>query len=149
MRPESVGINKLRPKNLTAGGFIHQEEYATDTWIINNPDLGMTFEEEFKMYELIVRREHLMDRMFEVSLEFPNFLEKWRNCIESNNYEHILTNDYKKFMREKQEKLFNSPRDTNSISAALNMFDELKHVNQTVKIETLKSSLHSMQLSVR
>ena len=168
MRCESVGRSKLKLKVVPRRKFkngiqgektdISPEEFVrtekSDTRCKAEtfppaPDLGFTFEEEFRIYELLVRKENLLDEMFEISLQFPKFLQTWKDWILSQCYGNMVTQEYMSFLNERQETLFFNFTSGGSIWRSLDMFDEFKNVDKNVKMETLGFSFMVMRICIR
>ena len=113
------------------------------------PDVDFTFEEEFRIYELLVRKENLLDGMFEISLQFPKFLQTWKDCILSQCYGNMVTQEYKNFLNKRQETIIFNFTSGGSIWRSLDMFDEFKNVDNNVKMETLGFSFEVMRICIR
>ena len=152
MRSESVGRSRLKSKQVSQFSKIkngtEQEmvaTLATETFP-QGLVLDLTFEEEFRIHELLVRKENLLDGIFEVSLQFPKFLETWKDCI---LYGNMMTQEYRNFLNQKDDKLFYNFTSGGSIRRSLDMFDEFKNVDENVKMETLGFSLRVMQICIR
>ena len=77
MRREMVGLYKHNAEEKIDCNTSASTEI--DTYV---SDLDLTHEEEFRMYELLVRREHLVDGIFEISLQYPHFLDTWKELSE-------------------------------------------------------------------
>ena len=169
MRCESVGRSKLKvvPQRMFKNG-IEREENDIDPVMEEfvrteksdvtpckaetlppAPDLGFTFEEEFRIYELLVRKENLLDEMFEISLQFPKFLQTWKDWILSQCYGNMMTQEYRKFLNKRQETIFYNFTSGGSIWRSLDMFDEFKNVDKNVKMETLGFSFMVMRICIR
>ena len=56
--------------------------------LVKNPDQSLTNEEEFKIYELLVRRENLLDGMFKMFFQIPGFLEKFKVKFIFHEWKH-------------------------------------------------------------
>ena len=152
---KSAALNSYKaPEKEELDNFIAKEKMDCNTSApIENvtyaPFLDLTHEEEFRIYELLVRREHLVDGMFGISLQYPLFLDIWKKCILSQNYQNILTQEYRNFFNKKHEILFHNFTSGGSISQSIDMFDEFKNLDGAVKTETLCFSLRVMQLCIR
>ena len=101
------------------------------------PNLEFTFEEEFRIYELLVRKDHLLDECFEISLQVPNFLDAWRDFLLVQYQCPGLTNEYRNALEKKYERMFSNLLSGGSLWRSLDMFDEFKNVDQDVKVETM------------
>ena len=96
MRREMVGLYKHNSdqqsnKSAALNSYKAPEKEELDNFIVKkkmdcntsapienvtyDPFLDLTYEEEFRIYELLVRREHLVDEMFGISLQYPLFLD--------------------------------------------------------------------------
>ena len=101
-----------------------------------SPSLQLTHEEEFKIYELFVRKENLMDGLFRIFFHFPGFLEAYKKSL--------LSFHNPAFVRILDQKIVFLESDIASggtIRQCLNMFDEFKNVSENVKTEALQFSL--------
>ena len=97
-------------------------------------ELGLTYEEEFRIYELLVRKENLLDGMFEISLQIPNFLETWKDFLIA---QPSMTKEYRNILEKKHESVLSNFFSYGSVRRSLDMFDEFKNVDEKVKIETM------------
>ena len=97
------------------------------------------------MSQLRVRQEELLDSMFRVSLQFPAFLQRWRETITSQCYGRILSNSYKTHLKNS----YNNHNICDSVKLSLNMFDEFRNIEEGVKSETLGFSVKVMQVCIR
>ena len=110
------------------------------------PNLDFTFEEEFRIYELLVRKDHLLDECFEISLQVPNFLDAWREFLLMQYQSPGLTNEYRNALETKYERMFTNLMSGGSLWRSLDMFDEFKNVDQDVKVETMISGLSILNI---
>ena len=46
-----------------------------------SPTFNLTFEEDFKIHELMVRKEKLFEEFYNIFLEFPNFVSLWKRFL--------------------------------------------------------------------
>ena len=46
-----------------------------------SPTFNLTFEEDFKIHELMVRKEKLFEEFYNIFLEFPNFVNLWKRFL--------------------------------------------------------------------
>ena len=46
-----------------------------------SPAFDLTFEEDFRIHELMVRKENLFEGFYNVFLEFPNFVSLWKRFL--------------------------------------------------------------------
>ena len=49
--------------------------------LTNSPALALTLEEDFRIHELIVRKENLFCGFYNVFLEYPNFVVLWKRFL--------------------------------------------------------------------
>ena len=104
----------------------------------SSPTFHLTFEEEFKIYELIVRKENLVDGIFQTFMELPNFHESWLQFLLSINsgtgsvYKGVCN----KIVKLKRKHIISNFMNGGVIRQSLDMFDDYKHVDESVKAET-------------
>ena len=149
MRPESVGQAKLKVVSET--GIVDIISLMKDVLEVENvcqsspsqietvpsaPDFDFTFEEEFRTYELLVRKEHLVDGIFDISLQIPNFLGTWKDFLLSQSFGKSMTKEYRNLVDIRNEAVLSIQTD-GLILLSLDMFNEFKNVDQSVKFETM------------
>ena len=114
------------------------ESFCTDINLVPPTlELDFTFEEEFRIYELLVRKENLLDGMFEISLQIPNFLGTWKDFLLTQGFEKSMTKEYRNILEKKHETVRSNLLSFGSVRQSLEMFDEFKKVNESVKLETM------------
>ena len=65
------------------------------------PSFQLTHEEEFKIFELFVRKENLMDGLFRIFYHFPGFLESFRRTLLSIGHGRGVDNDFVRIIDQK------------------------------------------------
>ena len=119
----------------------------------NEPVFNFTLEEEFKIYELVARKDSLVDAIFGIKLEIPQFKMFILNTLSQGEFDYNGTSENHKFKKggtQKLKTLFGiSLNPGGKIRACLDMFDEYKNVDQTVKYETFDFSLKILHLCTR
>ena len=140
MRPESVGQAKLKVvsetkivdiislmKDVLEVENVCQSSPTQIEKVPSAPHLNFTFEEEFRIYELLVRKEHLVDGIFEISLQIPNFLGTWKEFLLS---QRSGKEEYRNLVDIRNEAVL-SIQTNGLISLSLDMFNEFKNVDQS------------------
>jgi len=120
--------------------------------VTSSPTFDLTFEEDFRIHELMVRKENLFDGFYNLFLEFPNFVNLWKrflfqikNCcpiIQSGVPADSYDCNMKNMVRENFVK-------GGLVRHALEMFDEFKYVPEYVKTETIEFTLTVLQICIR
>lgn len=117
--------------------------------IHKNPEFDLTFEEDFKIHELIVRKENVLDTMLSLVIELTNFKEKVKNLascpvslVDANPLEDISKITVK-------EQVINNIALGGILRQSLEMFDEQRMVDDRVKSETFSFTVSVMQLCLR
>ena len=120
--------------------------------ISSNPAMHFTQEEEFRIFELMVRKENLFDGCFQIIMELPYFADSFTKFILSlksgetgqrNKGDCILVvSQIRKYIVENFKK-------GGIIRQALDMFDEYKYVTEAVKKETFFFALPIFHLVVK
>ena len=121
-----------------------------------DPVFELTFEEEFKIHELVVRKESLFDTMFPLLLQVPQI--SWL-------FNHFLCGPHprspwpgigpafqwllKEGKAKVREIIVSNLEEGGQIRACLDMFDEYKHVEETAKKETFQFSLRVLHICTR
>ena len=151
MRPESVGRIKFKVAEKSffssevsddAEAKARCESSLTEIKKVPPvPDLDFTLEEEFRIYELLVRKENLLDGIFEISLQIPNFLGIWKEFLLSQCFGKLMTEDWRKCMINKNDTIIYNLMTGGSLWQSLDMFKEFTYVDQIVKIETMGFSI--------
>ena len=61
----------------------HEENPNSDPENFKNLSFtfNLTFEEDFKIHELMVRKEKLFEEFYNIFLEFPNFVSLWKRFL--------------------------------------------------------------------
>lgn len=134
---------------------IHLEKESEDkeksndetSFLVENPDLSLTHEEEFKIYELLVRRENLVDGMFKMFFRIPGFLEKFKRSLFSMN--GSIHDDFIKVVDQRFHLIVKSLLEGGTIRKSLDMFDEFKHVSENVKKSVTVFSISVLRICNR
>eukprot|EP00092_Neocalanus_flemingeri_P009419 GFUD01010133.1.p1 GENE.GFUD01010133.1~~GFUD01010133.1.p1 ORF type:complete len:492 (+),score=107.38 GFUD01010133.1:80-1555(+) len=132
-----------------------QEEPVTDNYCLLtsyiSPGLELTFEEEFKIHELEVMKENLLDGFFKITLEVPHYFEHFSSVLISWSLglctvspKRMLT-----FLNNKRNFFRNDFANGGRVSMLLNCFYVFKNVPDEVKIETFHFSVSVMALCFR
>jgi len=117
----------------------------------SSPVLNFTFEEEFKIHELLVRKENLFDGIFQTVMDHPESLPFWEQFLKSVDskqsvYPGIRTNIAKRFLKNAIANFLNGG---GLVRRSLDMFDEYKNVDESVKTETFLFSISVFLLVIR
>ena len=119
---------------------------------IHNLVFELTFEEEFKTYELVVRKESLLDSIFALLYKVPlvktfitQMILAWRNLKFGTDPQSTIRDGIshiKQLVRKKERKKENSNLEVGGrIRVCINMFDEFKKLKKEVKTKTIQSLL--------
>jgi hypothetical protein len=109
-----------------------------------SPTLHLTLEEEFKIHELMIRKEFLTDAMIQIFCEIPDFEENVFIFITSEINQRPLEHSVR--MTTLRDKNLESG---GRIRACLDMFDEYKNVGEEVKFEMFQFSMSILFLCGR
>ena len=114
-----------------------------------NPEFDLTFEEDFKIHELIVRKENVLDTMLSLVIELTNFKEKSTHfssfpvsSVESTPLDEISKVKVK-------EQVLGDIAHGGILRQSLEMFDDQRIVDDRVKSETFSFTVSVMQLCLR
>ena len=127
------------------------ESYIPSLLNRSNPTLHITFEEEFRIHELLVRKDKLVDGIFQTFMELPAF----QKCFEQrlkliNSGENLvfngLCNQLVVLIRNYVVPNFMSG---GVIRQSLEMFDGYQYVDESVKAETFLFSMPVLHLYIR
>ena len=120
-----------------------------------DPVFDLTFEEEFKIHELVVRKESLFDTLICLLLKVPQvswLLSKFLTGPHTATRPGIGPFIWS-FLKEGVPKIWdvilNNLEEGGQIRACLDMFDEYKNVEETAKKETFQFSLRVLQICTR
>ena len=120
-----------------------------------DPEFDLTFEEEFKIHELVVRKESLFDTLICLLLKVPQvswLLSKFLTGPHTPTRPGIGPFIWS-FLKEGVPKIWdvilNNLEEGGQIRACLDMFDEYKNVEETAKKETFQFSLRVLQICTR
>ena len=119
-------MNQEKAQELT------EDELEVVQVISQSPDSSLTFEEEFKIHELVVRREVLLLRMVEAIFELPQG-QVWSMNLQPGRGEGLVTGGGGR----------------GRVLACLDIFDMYKHVEEVVKVETFNSSIQLIDMCLR
>ena len=117
----------------------------------SSPVLNFTFEEDFKIHELLVRKENLFDGIFQTLMDHPEslpFLEQFLKSVDSKQsvYAGICINIAKRFIKNVIADFINGG---GLVRQSLDMFDEYKNIDESVKTETFLFSISVFFLVIR
>jgi len=113
--------------------------------IPSSPVLNFTFEEDFKIHELLVRKENLFDGMFQTFMDHPEALSYWAQFLKSVDSKQSVYPG--KTLRKNA--ITNFMNGGGLIRQSLDMFDEYKNVDESVKTETFLFSISVFLLVIR
>ena len=122
-----------------------------------DPVFELTFEEEFKIHELVVRKESLCDTMFSLLLQVPqiHWLFNQFLCGPHPGIRDLpgIGPIFRWLLKEGKAKvkeiIVNNLEEGGQVRACLDMFDEYKHVEETAKKETFQFSLRVLHICTR
>ena len=124
-----------------------------ETTLYNEPDFAFTLEEEFKIYELVVRKDYLVDVILGLVFEIPQFKMSILDFLSSGKFGCNGTTARREVRRERHQTLRNvfgfNLNPGGKIRACLDMFDEYKNVDENVKYETFDFSLKVLHICNR
>eukprot|EP00092_Neocalanus_flemingeri_P034634 GFUD01037675.1.p1 GENE.GFUD01037675.1~~GFUD01037675.1.p1 ORF type:complete len:484 (-),score=111.17 GFUD01037675.1:15-1466(-) len=106
-----------------------------------SPSFQFTHEEEFKVYELFVRKENLMDGIFQIFQQFPGFVESFEKHLISLCHGDIVNHDFMRIVDQKAFSMVLSMLNGGTLRQCLEMFDEFKNLSEKVKSEALHFSV--------
>lgn len=142
-------IVKYEEENYKNESDFH-ENRAQSVIVRSSPVFHLTFEEDFKIHELLVRKENLFDGIFQTLMEQPDFLRYWEQFLVSVNtksavFKGIGTRMVELFRKYAISNFMNG----GVIRQSLDMFDEYKNVDESVKTETFFFSMSVFFLCIR
>ena len=150
--------SKIPPKGaseLTSEDDEALETPKPHTAVLKEPIVDLTFEEEFKIYELVVRKDSLVDAEFSLVSEIPQirilllkFLSSGGLC-RNRTSENIELKYFKDGFETLKHVVDVNLNLGGKIRACLDMFDEYKHVDENVKYETFEFSLKIFHICSR
>jgi len=103
-----------------------------------------THEEEFKMYELIVKKEMVLDRMFQIFFKIPNFLEAFEKALLSPSHDAFI-----KILDQNPEYVDYTIANDSTIRQSLDMFGNIENIDERIKIEVLQFSMPIFRVCAR
>ena len=117
--------------------------------IQRNPEFDLTFEEDFKIHELIVRKENVLDTMLSLVIELTNFKETATNfsSFPVSSVESTPLDEISKIMVKEQ--VLGDIAHGGILRQSLEMFDDQRMVDDRVKSETFSFTVSVMQLCLR
>ena len=116
-------------------------EVGDCTDLRTSPSFNLTHEEEFKIFELFVRKENLMDGLFKLFFQFPGFLESFQRTLLSIGHGKGVDHDFVKIIDQKYSIIESNLTSGGTIRQSLDMFDEFKNVSEKIKNQVLTFSL--------
>ena len=118
-----------------------------------DPVFELTFEEEFKIHELVVRKESLCDTMFSLLLQVPQIHWLFNQFLCGPHPRSLPGIVFQWLLKEVKAKvseiIVNNLEEGGQVRACLDMFDEYKHVEETAKKETFQFSLRVLHICTR
>jgi len=124
--------------------------------LLNNTDpvFELTFEEEFKIHELVVRKESLCDTTFGLLLQIPQISWLFKQFLYGPHPRSLPGRPVWQWLCSKgtsmvRKVIVNSLEEGGQVRACLDMFDEYKHVEETAKKETFQFSLRVLHICSR
>ena len=130
---------------------IVQREIRNHSVIVRSPPvLNLTFEEDFKIHELLVRKENLFDGIFQTFMDQPEFLPHWKQFLTSvNSKQSVLAGTGTRMVELFRKHIITNFMNGGIIRQSLDMFDEYKNVDESVKTETFLFSISVFFLVIR
>jgi len=130
---------------------IVQREIRNHSVIVRSPPvLNLTFEEDFKIHELLVRKENLFDGIFQTFMDQPEFLPHWKQFLTSvNSKQSVLAGTGTRMVELFRKHIITNFMNGGIIRQSLDMFDEYKNVDESVKTETFFFSMSVFFLCIR
>jgi len=116
-----------------------------------DPEFELTFEEDFRIHELLVRKDNVLDSFYSLLSEMPKFHEVFLNFTRlCNNPEQFSMpchriDDVKRFAKMVCQNIASD----GIIRQSLEMYDEYKQVDDRVKTETFCFSIKVMGFAIR
>ena len=115
--------------------------HARNTVITQNPDFELTFEEDFKIHEFLVRKENVFDSILSLLERHPSFEEKFTKFIMSCNEKSMPPAQAIESLSVEEDQFTAAMvlQDIDSggiIRQSLDMFDEHKQVDPGIKTES-------------
>jgi len=128
-----------------------RREIRNHSVIVRSPPLlNLTFEEDFKIHELLVRKENLFDGIFQTFMEQPEFLPFWEQFLTSvNSKQSVLAGIGTRMVELFRKHAITNFMNGGLIRQSLDMFDEYKNVDESVKTETFFFSMSVFFLCIR
>jgi len=128
----------------------HREIRNHSVIVRSPPVLNLTFEEDFKIHELLVRKENLFDGIFQTFMEQPEFLPYWKQFLTSvNSRQSVLAGIGTRMVELFRKHAITNFMNGGLIRQSLDMFDEYKNVDESVKTETFFFSMSVFFLCIR
>ena len=120
-----------------------------NTVIAQNPEFELTFEEEFKIHEFLVRKENVLDSIVSHLESLPRFEEKFTKFVISCNEKSNLPAPFNEspFEVPIEEHKFTATAVLQNIATggiirqSLEMYDEHKQIDPIIKIENFFSTI--------
>jgi len=116
-----------------------------------DPEFELTFEEDFRIHELLVRKDNVLDSFYSLLSQMPKFHEVFLNFTRlCNNPEQfsmpcLCMDDVKRFAKMVGQNIASD----GIIRQSLEMYDEYKQVDDRVKTETFCFSIKVMGFAIR
>eukprot|EP00092_Neocalanus_flemingeri_P058229 GFUD01069348.1.p1 GENE.GFUD01069348.1~~GFUD01069348.1.p1 ORF type:complete len:475 (-),score=70.21 GFUD01069348.1:54-1478(-) len=120
------------------------------TSILYNPTFHLTFEEDFKIYELLVRKENLVDGFFRTFMELPDYQKSFEQSLLSiQSGTGLCKGLCNQIITLLRKYIITNFLNGGVIRQSLDMFDEYKNVDESVKAETFFFSMSVFHLCLR
>ena len=104
------------------------------------PSFHLTHKEKFRIFELFVRKEHLMDGLFRLFFQFPGFLESFQKSLLSIGHGEGFHPDVIKIIDQRGVYVHSDLASGGAVRQSLDMFDEFKNVCEKIKNQVLQFS---------
>ena len=118
-----------------------EHEIGDSATLMTCPSFQLTHEEEFKIFELFVRKENLMDGLFRLFYNFPGFLESFQRTLLSIGHGKGVDHDFVRIIDQKSMFIQSNLISGGTIKQSLDMFDEFRNVSEKIKNQILQFSL--------
>ena len=118
-----------------------QYEIENRVNLVTCPSFQLTHEEEFKVFELFVRKEHLMDGLFRLFFQFPGILESFQKSLISVGHGEEVHPDLIQIIDQRYVYVESDLARGGTVRQSLDMFDEFKNVSENIKNQVLQFSM--------
>jgi len=117
----------------------------------SDPEFELTFEEDFRIHELLVRKDNVLDSFYSLVSQMPKFHEVFLNFTRLCNnpdqfsFPAMDIDDVKRFAKMVGQNIASD----GIMRQSLEMYDEYKQVDNRVKTETFCFSIKAMAFAIR